>query len=41
MDNRMEGKGIFNWSDGRKYEGEYLDDKKHGFGRFEWPDGII
>jgi len=26
----MEGTGVFIWSDGRKYEGEYLDDKKHG-----------
>lgn len=30
----MEGKGVFTWSDGRKYEGEYIDDKKHGFGIF-------
>jgi len=24
----MHGRGIFVWSDGRKYEGEYINDKK-------------
>lgn len=24
------------FSDGRKYTGEYLNDKKHGIGTFEW-----
>lgn len=32
----MNGKGIFTWIDGRKYIGEYLEDKKHGYGIFEW-----
>ena len=22
-----------------RYTGAYEDDKKHGFGEFEWPDG--
>jgi len=35
----MHGKGVFTWLDGRKYEGEYYDDKKHGKGTFTWPDG--
>ena len=26
-------------ADGRKYSGEYLDDKKHGYGVFTWSDG--
>lgn len=26
--NKMHGKGEFEWQDGRHYEGEYLDDKK-------------
>lgn len=34
----MEGYGVYTWSDGRKYEGEYKDDKKHGFGRYTWAD---
>jgi len=37
----MEGQGIFTWVDGRKYEGDYLDDKKHGYGKFTWPDGRV
>ena len=35
----MEGRGVFSWSDGRVYEGEYVDDKKEGHGIFLWPDG--
>lgn len=35
----MHGMGLFTWSDGRKYEGEYVDDKKEGKGTFTWPDG--
>ena len=35
----MDGKGIFTWPDGRKYEGDYKDDKKEGYGIFEWTDG--
>ena len=35
----MHGKGTFTWSDGRKYIGEYNEDKKHGNGVFTWPDG--
>ena len=37
----MEGKGLFVWLDGKKYEGEYLNDLKHGQGKFEWPDGRV
>ena len=35
----MNGKGVFNWGDGRKYEGEYKNDLKDGFGVFTWSDG--
>ncbi len=35
----MEGYGIFTWPDGRRYEGQYIDDKKEGHGNFYWPDG--
>ena len=24
----MDGTGVFKWNDGRKYTGEYVDDKK-------------
>ncbi len=32
----MHGKGIYTWKDGRRYEGEYLNDRKHGFGVYTW-----
>jgi len=32
------GKGKFISPDGRKYVGEYRDDKKHGKGTFTWSD---
>jgi hypothetical protein len=35
----MEGYGIFTWTDGRRYEGQYIDDMKEGNGTFFWPDG--
>lgn len=35
----MHGRGVFTWPDSRKYEGEYIDDKKEGYGVFYWPDG--
>jgi len=34
--NKMHGKGIFSWPDGRVYEGDYVDDKKQGSGVFIW-----
>jgi hypothetical protein len=35
----MHGYGVFTWPDGRRYEGEYVDDKKQGRGMFQWSDG--
>ena len=35
----MNGKGVYEWSDGRIYEGEYKNDKKDGFGKYWWGDG--
>jgi hypothetical protein len=35
----MNGNGIYTWKDGRRYEGEYLNDHKHGFGIYLWDDG--
>ncbi len=35
----MHGKGIYTWKDGRKYDGEYHNDKKHGYGIYIWADG--
>jgi hypothetical protein len=30
----MHGKGIFTWKDGRRYEGEYIEDKVNYKGKF-------
>jgi hypothetical protein len=30
---------VFKWPDGRVYEGDYFNDKKHGNGKVSWPDG--
>ena len=35
----MHGQGVYSWADGRKYEGDYKDDKKHGYGIQTYPDG--
>ena len=35
----MNGKGIYTWPDGKKYEGDYYNDKKHGHGIFTWANG--
>lgn len=35
----MDGVGVYTWADGRKYEGEYKEDKKHGYGVYIWADG--
>ena len=35
----INGYGIYTWTDGSKYVGEYKDDKRHGLGTFTWADG--
>lgn len=35
----MEGVGVYFWADGRRYEGQYANDKKCGFGIYYWTDG--
>ena len=37
----MHGNGVLTWPDGRRYQGEYQNDKKHGYGEFYWNDGKI
>ena len=34
----MHGKGEYSWDDGRHYSGDYVNDKKEGYGFFVWPD---
>lgn len=35
----MQGKGVYVWKDGRRYEGEYYANKKHGKGIYVYSDG--
>jgi len=35
----MNGKGIMIWSDGKKYEGDFINDNKQGYGAYFWGDG--
>ena len=35
----MHGRGVYTWQDGRRYEGDYVHDKKHGYGSYTWADG--
>ena len=34
----MHGEGVFKWKEGNKYQGEFKNDLKHGYGEFYWPD---
>ena len=35
----MSGKGVFTWPNGTKYEGEYLNNLKHGQGVYSGDNG--
>lgn len=35
----MHGNGLLNWSDGKKYDGMFVNDKREGQGHFTWSDG--
>lgn len=37
----MHGKGVFDWPNKRRYEGNYVQEKKEGYGEFSWPDGKL
>ena len=35
----INGKGVFHWYDGRKYEGQFRNSKFHGEGVITYPEG--
>jgi len=35
----MHGRGVLEWKDGKKYTGEFINDKREGQGTFIWADG--
>ena len=37
----MDGMGMYTWPDGRRYAGEYKDNKKHGYGVYIQADSSI
>mmetsp|Transcript_13946 Transcript_13946/g.21744 ORF Transcript_13946/g.21744 Transcript_13946/m.21744 type:complete len:103 (+) Transcript_13946:955-1263(+) len=37
----MQGEGLYKWPDGRKYQGAFSNDKKHGFGTYTYSDGRV
>lgn len=39
MNNKIEGHGKYIWTDGRIYEGDWLDNQMHGKGLYRWKDG--
>ncbi len=36
-----EGNGIYQYCDGRRYEGNFKNDLPNGYGSFYYPDGTI
>ena len=37
----MQGEGEYWWKDGRKYVGEYYQNRKHGAGIYVYSDGSM
>ena len=37
----MSGKGVFTWPNGRHFEGEYKEDRRHGKGKLTKNDGTV
>ena len=38
-DDKMNGRGLYTWASGDRYEGQWKDDKRNGQGIFTWTDG--
>lgn len=39
--NNIDGEGVFEWPDGKKYNGQFKCNKRDGKGSFYWPNGKI
>lgn len=38
---KREGKGVFTWHDGERYEGGFKNDKRDGFGTYYYANKVI
>lgn len=38
---QADGYGVMAWAAGTRYEGMWKENKRSGFGRFFYPDGVI
>ena len=38
---KREGFGVFSYASGARYEGEWKDNAKHGYGKFFFKDGTV
>ena len=41
MDNKRHGKGRQYFADGSSYDGDFVQDLRHGFGQLTWPVGEV
>ena len=41
MNDKREGQGVYDWPDGRQYDGGWLDGKQQGRGIYSLSDGMI
>lgn len=40
-EDRRQGSAVQEWSDGSRYEGEFVNGFKHGTGRYTWRNGEV
>ena len=41
MDGKRKGVGVFSYASGARYEGEWANNAKHGYGKFFFKDGSV
>ena len=41
MADMKDGKGVFTWPDGRKYDGQWSKGKQHGRAKYTFSDGAV
>lgn len=39
MNNNLSGKGSYEWAEGKRYEGQWIENMMHGFGNLTLSDG--